>query len=112
MSLGLFRSKYKNKGKAPDPKLAVFTKPIPATAPIIRKAGDYQCDLMFVPDYTKFNSGKGVIQFDLDLENKMLHYILNNVKMQFFHSDVVDPVHIAFQGSFGGKATLINTQDK
>lgn len=76
----LFLSKYKNKGKVPAPQLRIFSKPTPATAPIIGEAGEYQCDLMFLPDYTRFNAGKGVILNLINVPTRYLYSVLIKTK--------------------------------
>jgi len=48
-----------------------------------------------------------ILKFDLDLELGTLGFTINNVKVEFKHTDVVAPVHVAFSGGVGAQATIL-----
>lgn len=75
----LWLSKYKNNGKVPA-DLEKFSRPTKPSAPIIGDDGEYQCDLMFLSGYSRFNGGKGVILNLVNVPTRFLYSELLKTK--------------------------------
>lgn len=63
-----------NKARRGD--LSQHAKPMPARAPYVMEWGAYQCDLMFIPDYARENSGLSIAINLIHMPSRFLHSAL------------------------------------